>query len=135
MKRKPRFACKENPNANRHKEELDGFCPFRCPYPEHCPLSCGADYHHDRHPKHRKSQNGHKKLNRMQYLMLGVILKPTKDSLKSLQSATKSNIKSEREQAAVMKRELVTIGQFIDSLNSDGILNREEASLFRKKCW
>lgn len=51
--------------------------------------------------------------------MLRVIFRPIKDSLKRVQSATKDRIKSQKERARVMKGELVTIGNFIESLSQE----------------
>lgn len=93
------------------------------------------DHHHERHSKHRKSENGHVKPKNGQDSMLKVIFRPIKDSLKRIQSATKTNIKSQKERAAVMKNELVTIGQFIDGLNPDDVQDKEEASSLRGEFW
>jgi chromodomain-helicase-DNA-binding protein 1 len=62
--------------------------------------------------------------------MMKVIFKPIKDSLKRVQSATKTNIKSQKERANVMKQELVTIGDFIQSLSQD-----EESEELRPSFW
>jgi chromodomain-helicase-DNA-binding protein 1 len=93
------------------------------------------DRHHDRHSKHRKSENGHAKPKNGQDSMLKVIFRPIKDSLKRIQSATKTNIKSQKERAAVMKNELVTIGQFIDGLNTDEDQDKEQAQSLRGEFW
>jgi chromodomain-helicase-DNA-binding protein 1 len=93
------------------------------------------DRHHDRHSKHRKSENGHAKPKNGQDSMLKVIFRPIKESLKRIQAATKSNIKSQKERAAVMKNELVTIGKFIDGLNADDGQDNEEASSLRGEFW
>lgn len=58
--------------------------------------------------------------------MVKVIMRPVKDSLKRVQSATKDRIKSQKERARVMKEELTTIGNFITkSLGSDVELDVE----------
>ena len=93
------------------------------------------DRHHDRHSKHRKSENGHAKAKNGQDSMLKVIFRPIKESLKRIQAATKNNIKSQKERAAVMKNELVTIGKFIDGLNADDGQDNEEASSLRGEFW
>jgi len=51
--------------------------------------------------------------------MMKLIFKPIKESLKRVQSATKANIKSQKERASIMKNELVIIGNFIESLAQD----------------
>jgi chromodomain-helicase-DNA-binding protein 1 len=71
------------------------------------------------HTKQAKSENGHARANHQHESMMKVIFKPIKDSLKRVQSATKSNIKSQKQRARVMKQELVTIGNFIQSLSQD----------------
>ena len=91
--------------------------------------------HHDRHSKHRKPENGHLKPKNGQDSMLKVIFRPIKDSLKRIQAATKNNIKSQKERAAVMKNELVTIGKFIDGLNAEDGQETEEASSLRAEFW
>jgi chromodomain-helicase-DNA-binding protein 1 len=88
------------------------------------------DRHHDRHQKQRKSENGHSKPTHQHESMMKVIFKPIKDSLKRVQSATKTNIKSQKERANVMKQELVTIGDFIQSLSQD-----EESEELRPSFW
>jgi chromodomain-helicase-DNA-binding protein 1 len=92
------------------------------------------DRRHERHSKHRKSENGHAKVKTGQESMMKLIFRPIKDSLKRIQAATKTNIKSQKERAAVMKNELITIGKFIDGLNDDGQDN-EEASSLRGDFW
>jgi len=95
----------------------------------------GADDDRHHHSKHRKSENGHVKPKNGQDSMLKVIFRPIKESLKRIQSATKTNIKSQKERAAVMKNELVTIGQFIDGLNPDDVQDKEEAQSLRGEFW
>ena len=51
--------------------------------------------------------------------MMKVIFRPIKDSLKRVQLATKDRIKSQKERANVMKVELVTIGNFIETLSQE----------------
>ena len=87
------------------------------------------------HSKHRKSENGHVKPKDGQNSMLKVIFRPIKESLKRIQAATKNNIKSQKERAAVMKNELVTIGKFIDGLNAEEGQDNEEASSLRVEFW
>ena len=70
----------------------------------------------DRYAKHRRSENGHHVHDDTQESMLKLIFKPIKDSLKRVQSATKDRIRSQKERAAVMKHELVIIGNFIEPL-------------------
>lgn len=75
--------------------------------------------HHDRSSKQGKSENGHSRPTHQHESMMKVIFKPIKDSLKRVQAATKSNIKSQKQRARVMKQELVIIGNFIHSLSQD----------------
>jgi chromodomain-helicase-DNA-binding protein 1 len=77
--------------------------------------------HHERHTKPRKSENGHGKSTQQHDSMMKVIFKPIKDSLKRVQSATKINIKSAKERASVMKKELVVIGDFIQSVSDEDL--------------
>jgi chromodomain-helicase-DNA-binding protein 1 len=92
------------------------------------------DDRHERHPKHRKSENGQvKPKSRPDYALMKMLFKPIKDSLKRIQSATKNNIKSQKERAAVMKNELLIIGQFIQDLISDEV--KEEAATLRENLW
>jgi len=90
---------------------------------------------HERHSKHRKSENGHMKAKAGQDSMLKVIFRPIRESLKRIQQATKANIKSQKERAAVMKDELVTIGKFIDGLMPDDGQDKEESSGLRTEFW
>ncbi|KHJ33038.1 putative chromodomain helicase [Erysiphe necator] len=62
--------------------------------------------------------------------MMRLLLKPIKDSLKRLQAATTINIKSQKERANVMKIELVTIGNFIETLAQE-----EEGAALRQSFW
>jgi len=48
--------------------------------------------------------------------MMKLVFKPIKDSLKRVQAATKANVKSQKERASIMKKELVVIGDFIQTL-------------------
>ena len=73
----------------------------------------------NRHTKQRKSENGHSEVNNQTHSMMKLIFKPIKESLKRVQSATKANIKSQKERASIMKNELVIIGNFIESLAQD----------------
>lgn len=73
----------------------------------------------NRHTKQRKSENGHSEVNHQTHSMMKLIFKPIKESLKRVQSATKANIKSQKERASIMKNELVIIGNFIESLAQD----------------
>ncbi|KAH8592415.1 putative chromodomain helicase [Bisporella sp. PMI_857] len=73
----------------------------------------------NRHSKQRKSENGHSQLNQQANPLMKLIFKPIKDSLTRVQSATKNNIKSQKERASIMKNELVIIGDFIESLSQD----------------
>ena len=86
--------------------------------------------HHDRHSKQGKSENGHARPTHQHESMMKVIFKPIKDSLKRVQAATKSNIKSQKQRASVMKQELLTIGDFIQSLLQD-----EESRELRPSFW
>jgi chromodomain-helicase-DNA-binding protein 1 len=86
--------------------------------------------HHDRQSKQGKSENGHTRPTHQHESMMKVIFKPIKDSLKRVQAATKSNIKSQKQRARVMKQELVTIGNFIQSLLQD-----EESKELRPSFW
>jgi chromodomain-helicase-DNA-binding protein 1 len=90
----------------------------------------GADEnrHHDRH-KQRRSDNGPINSNHEQD-MLRIIFKPIRESLKRVQGATKEHIKSQKERAAILKKELVVIGNFIDGLEAD-----EEMTALRPKFW
>jgi chromodomain-helicase-DNA-binding protein 1 len=62
--------------------------------------------------------------------MLRIIFKPIRESLKRVQGATKEHIKSQKERAAILKKELVVIGNFIDGLEAD-----EEMTALRPKFW
>ena len=62
--------------------------------------------------------------------MLRVIFRPIKDSLKRVQSATKDRIKSQKERAQVMKVELVTIGDFIETLSQE-----EDGTTLKTSFW
>lgn len=86
------------------------------------------DRHHDRH-KQRKADNGPSNLNHEQD-MLRIIFKPIRESLKRVQGATKEHIKSQKERAIVLKKELIIIGNFIDGLEAD-----EEMTALRPKFW
>jgi chromodomain-helicase-DNA-binding protein 1 len=77
------------------------------------------DDHQDRHTKQRKAENGHPPLAHQNNSLMKLIFKPIKDSLKRVQAATKTNIKSQKERANIMKNELVIIGNFIESLSQD----------------
>jgi chromodomain-helicase-DNA-binding protein 1 len=86
------------------------------------------DRHHDRH-KQRKADSGPSNLNHEQD-MLRIIFKPIRESLKRVQGATKEHIKSQKERAIVLKKELIIIGNFIDGLEAD-----EEMTALRPKFW
>jgi len=88
------------------------------------------DRHHDRHSKVRRAEEGHSKSHSKHDPMMRMVFRPIKDSLKRVQSATKENIKSQKERAIVMKEELVTIGNFIKSLAQE-----EEGKGFEKAFW
>jgi len=89
----------------------------------------GADEErHDRH-KQRRSDHGPPDTNEEQ-VMLRVIFKPVRESLKRVQGATKENIKSQKERAFVLKKELVIIGNFIDGLEAD-----EDMAALRPRLW
>ena len=74
------------------------------------------DDHHDRHSKQRKSENGDGQVSHHNNSMMKLVFKPIKDSLKRVQAATKANVKSQKERASIMKKELVVIGDFIQTL-------------------
>jgi chromodomain-helicase-DNA-binding protein 1 len=66
----------------------------------------------DRHTKQRKNESSNSN-------MMKLLFKPIRDSLKRVQSATKHNIKSQKERASIMKNELVVIGGFIESMTRE----------------
>lgn len=75
----------------------------------------GGDEDRDRHRKHRKSEGSNSKAGDDDP-MLKLLFKPIKDSLRRVELATAERVKSRKERAAVMKQELVTIGDFISGL-------------------
>jgi len=81
--------------------------------------SAPDDERRKEHKQARKSENGHSRSHHEQDSMMKVIFRPIKDSLKRVQLATKDRIKSQKERANVMKVELVTIGNFIESLSQE----------------
>lgn len=91
--------------------------------------SAADDDRVDRH-KHRKSENGSSSSNHEQDQMLRVIFRPMKDAFRRVGGATKEKIKSQKERANLLKNELLTIGNFIDSLEAD-----EDVSALRPSFW
>ncbi|KFY22933.1 hypothetical protein V493_06227 [Pseudogymnoascus sp. VKM F-4281 (FW-2241)] len=91
--------------------------------------SAADDDRVDRH-KHRKSENGSGSSNHEQDQMLRVIFRPMKDAFRRVGGATKEKIKSQKERANLLKNELLTIGNFIDSLEAD-----EDVSALRPSFW
>lgn len=85
--------------------------------------------HHDRH-KQRKAENGHSPNAHQSSSLMKLIFKPVRESLKRVQAATKTNVKSQKERANIMKNELVIIGNFIESLSQD-----EESRELRPGLW
>jgi chromodomain-helicase-DNA-binding protein 1 len=78
----------------------------------------------DRRSKHRKPENGHgtkEGHDARPNPMIRILFKPIKDSLKRIQMATKSNIKSQKERANVMKKELIIVGNFIEDIDSEDV--------------
>lgn len=69
--------------------------------------------------------------------MLRVIFRPIKDSLKRVQSATKDRIKSQKERARIMKKELVIIGEFIDETLDETFARtqKEERDKLKNDFW
>lgn len=101
-----------------------------------------AGYDDNRHHKHRKAENGrhhHHANDDTQESMLKLIFRPIKDSLKRVQSATKDRIKSQKERAAVMKEELIVIGNFIEPLakesETEALLKAPKDKGLRIKFW
>ncbi|PBP24644.1 chromodomain helicase [Diplocarpon rosae] len=89
--------------------------------------------HHERHSKPRKSENGHSKSGHEQdsnLSMMRIIFKPIRESLKSVQSATKDRVSSSKERASIMKTELVVIGNFVQNL-----IQEEEGKNLNDSFW
>ncbi|KAI1004372.1 Chromo domain-containing protein 1 [Podosphaera aphanis] len=84
-----------------------------------------VDYEHVSRSRHTESSSS-----RPDDPMMRLLLKPIKDSLKRLQGATTVNIRSQKERANVMKVELVTIGNFIETLAQE-----EEGAALRQSFW
>ncbi|RKF55985.1 Chromodomain helicase hrp3 [Erysiphe neolycopersici] len=84
-----------------------------------------GDYEHSSKSRYSESSSS-----RPDDPMMRLLLKPIKDSLKRLQAATTVNIKSQKERANVMKIELVTIGNFIETLAQE-----EEGAALRQSFW
>ncbi|RFU35961.1 hypothetical protein B7463_g297, partial [Scytalidium lignicola] len=70
------------------------------------------DRHNERHNKARKPDS--KTDDDPNEVLLKQIFKPVRDSLKRVQYARKENIKSQKERARIMKRELLVIGDYIE---------------------
>ena len=90
--------------------------------------SGGEDERHDRQ-KQRRSDPSHADSSH-EHEMLRLIFKPIRENLKKLQGATKEKIRSQKERAFVLKKELVAIGNFIDKLEAD-----EEMTALRPRFW
>lgn len=65
-----------------------------------------------------------------QKTMMKAIFRPVREHLKRLQLANKEKIKSQKERALVLKRELTKIGNFIEELQTD-----DEISALRPQLW
>lgn len=89
------------------------------------------DRHNDRHKQRRpeKSHSGNMATNDPDP-MVKVIFRPVRESLKRVQSATKDRIKSQKERAGMMRKELIVLGDFITQLETD-----EEIQALRPRFW
>lgn len=110
--------------ANSHAHDVDSHRHSSKPDMKRKHSGHDDDRHHERHSKHRKSENGH------QESLLRVIFKPIKDNLKNIRDATSERVKSRKERASIMKKELVVIGKFIAGLEDES-----SDSAMREQFW
>lgn len=108
---------RSNHDDHRHKSDLKR------------KYSAADDDRNERHNKHRKSETDASS-NHEQDQMLRVIFRPMRDAFRRVGGATKEKVKSQKERANLLKNELLTIGNFIDSLEAD-----EDVSALRPSFW
>jgi chromodomain-helicase-DNA-binding protein 1 len=127
----------EGRDRNRHSEHRDrdrgrdGYDDSRRKSDLKRKHSGADDDQNDRHKHHKLEKENGGGNSHEQDQMLRVIFRPVKDSLRRVLNATKENIKSQKERAVVLKKELLILGNFIDGLGE----SEDEFLTLRPRFW